>query len=211
MDHCPSVWSASTLLRNANQRARFLGAFVRKPSQVGAIAPSSSRLAERMFEGVNLSPGQVVVEFGPGTGSFTTEIKRRLTDPAIFFAMELNPIMADIFARNHPTTSLHRRDVAEVDKSCIAEGLAAENSVDLIISGLPWASFPDDTQERILAAAKQVLKPGGMLVTFGYHVGTWLPAGRRFYKRLPNYFSKVERSGWVWWNTPPAFAVRCMK
>lgn len=211
MEHCPSAWSASAFLRNATQRARFLGAFVRRPTQVGAIAPSSSKLAERMFEGVTLSPGQVVVEFGPGTGSFTTEITKRLVSPANFFAMELNPTMAEIFKRNHPNVTLHRRDVAEVDQACIAEGLPPENAVDLIISGLPWASFPDEVQERILAAAKQVLKPGGMLVTFGYHVGTWLPAGRRFYKRLPTYFTNIERSRWVWWNTPPAFAVRCTK
>jgi phospholipid N-methyltransferase len=95
-----------------------------------------------------------------------------------------------------------------VDTLCKQEGIEA---VDVIFSGLPWASFDDDLQERVLDATLRVLRPGGQLITFGYRVGTFLPKGRRFYKRLPSYFSSVQRSEYVWRNLPPAFVVRCTK
>jgi hypothetical protein len=50
-----------------------------------------------------------------------------------------------------------------------------------------------------------------VFVTFGYHMGSWLSTGRRFYKRLPEYFSQVERGPLVWRNLPPAFVVRCVR
>jgi phospholipid N-methyltransferase len=161
-----------------------------------------------MVEGVPLAGSQAVVEFGPGTGSFTDHILPRLPVACRFFAIELNPTMADLWRARHPGRTLHRDSVKNVDSICEREGIP---HVDVIFSGLPWASFDDTLQEETLEATLRVLKPGGQLITFGYRVGTFLPKGRRFYKRLPRYFSKVERSEYVWRNLPPAFVVRCTK
>ena len=83
--------------------------------------------------------------------------------------------------------------------------------LDAIVSGLPWASFPQSLQTRILDATMKVLRPGGQLVTFAYHTGLLMPAGRRFQRLLPRYFSKITRGRSVWRNTPPAFTIRCTR
>lgn len=179
-----------------------------QPFVIGAVAPSSRFLARKMLEGVDLSAAGAVVEFGPGTGAFTDHILPALPRECRYFAIELNPTMARLWRERHPGATLHRDSVANVDRLCAEEGI---EKVDVIFSGLPWASFDDGLQKEILDATMRVLKPGGMLVTFGYRVGTLLPKGRRFYRRLPEYFSKVERSEYVWRNLPPAFVVRCVK
>jgi len=187
---------------------RFIREFVTQPFIIGAVAPSSQYLARKMIEGVDLGSARAVVEFGPGTGAFTDHILPELSAGCRYFAIELNPSMADAWASRHPGAKLHRGSVAHVDKMCGCEGI---DQVDVIFSGLPWASFDDALQKQILDATMKVLRPGGQLITFGYRVGTLLPKGRRFYKRLPEYFSSVKRSEYVWRNLPPAFVVRCVK
>jgi phosphatidylethanolamine/phosphatidyl-N-methylethanolamine N-methyltransferase len=91
---------------------------------------------------------------------------------------------------------------------CDRQGIA---QVDCIVSGLPWASFPDDMQTQYLDAMMTVLKPGGQFVTFAYLQGLLLPAGRRFRRKLDHYFSRVDRSRTVWLNLPPAFVYRCRR
>lgn len=189
-------------------RVRFLREFVTAPFTIGAVAPSSSRLARKMLEGVDLSGAKAVVEFGPGTGVFTDHILPALPEGCAYFAIELNQTMVRLWRARHPGVKIYRNSVHYVDRLCAKEGI---ERVDVIFSGLPWASFGAELQDSTLAAVLRVLKPGGQLVTFGYRVGTLLPKGRRFYRRLPEVFSRVERSKYVWRNLPPAFVVRCTK
>jgi phosphatidylethanolamine/phosphatidyl-N-methylethanolamine N-methyltransferase len=187
---------------------RFLKEFITQPFVIGAIAPSSKRLARKMVEGVNFARAKAIVEFGPGTGAFTDKILRRLSPDCRYFAIELNPTMAELWRSRHPGRTLYLDSVKNVDRLCRDEGI---DQVDVVFSGLPWASFDDQLQEETLAATLRVLRPGGQLITFGYRVGTMLPKGRRFYRRLPKFFAAVERSEYVWRNLPPAFVVRCTK
>lgn len=189
-------------------RALFIREFLSRPTLIGAVAPSSRHLARKMLESVNLSEAQAVLEYGPGTGAFTSHILSEIPGDCRYLAIELSPAMARAWRRRHPRIRIHRDSVTNVEQICAREEI---ESVDVIFSGLPWASFDDDLQQRILDATLAVLRPGGQLVTFGYQVGTMLPKGRRFYKRLPRYFSEVVRSEYVWFNLPPAFVVRCTK
>lgn len=84
-------------------------------------------------------------------------------------------------------------------------------SVDCIVSGLPWAAFSASMQTKFLDETMRVLKPGGKFVTFAYVHGLWLTRGRRFAGLLPKYFSSVSNSPIVWLNVPPAFVYRCRR
>ena len=75
--------------------------------------------------------------------------------------------------------------------------------------GLPWASFGEDLQTRILDASVRILRPGGRFVLCGYPLGLMLPAGKRFYRLLPRYFSSIERGPLVWRNLPQCFGDAC--
>jgi len=69
----------------------FLKEFLAKPSVTGAIAPSSAFLAGTMVENLDLPNAKAVLEYGPGTGSFTEYVVQRLPPASKFVAIELNP------------------------------------------------------------------------------------------------------------------------
>jgi len=186
----------------------FLGAFVKRPLATGAVAPSSARLAARMTEGMGLAEAETVVELGPGTGVFTRVIQARLRPQARLLCIEINPELARVLAGRFPR--------AEVINDC-AENLAQHleavggASADSVISGLPWAAFSSDRQERLLGAVITALRPGGRFATFAYLHSAWLPPGRSFRGLLESRFHRVETSAVVWRNLPPAFVYRCQK
>lgn len=147
-----------------------------------------------------------VIEYGPGTGVFTSAILDSLQPDASFFAIERSPELANIVRKRCPQATVYEDTVENVVQLCEREGL---QSVDAILCGLPWASFPEPLQEACLDAMMKVLKPGGQFVSFAYWQGLLLPAAHRFRRKLDNYFSDVHQSRTVWANLPPAFVYRC--
>lgn len=189
----------------------FLKAALKSPRQIGSVLPSSPFLGKAMMRLVDFSAAKNVVEFGPGTGSITKVLLNHLAPGTKFFAIELNETMAHSFAHNFPKVKLYHRSVADIEAICVDEGLAPKNDLDVIISGIPWAVLPEALQTTLLAAAVRALRPGGVMLTYGYHGGLLLKAGRNFAKTLPKHFSRVERSSPIWLNLPPAFVYRCEK
>ena len=181
--------------------------FLKSPTTIGAVTPSSDELARAMVAGIDWEEVRLVVECGPGTGALTGRIRERLAPGARFFAIELNPGFADAFSQRYPDVPLHRGCVSELPELCRAGGAA----VDVIVSGLPWAAFSPEDQRRLLGAMHGSLRVGGQLVTFAYRPAASLPAGRRFRRLLQGTFSRVEVSPTVWRNVPPAFVYRCHK
>lgn len=188
--------------------ARFVREFVSNPRTTGAIAPSSKRLGKRMLERLEFSPGQVIVEYGPGTGSFTRQILPRLPKGTTFFAVELNDGFAQSFRKQFPGVALHQHCVTDIAKICEKEGV---DGIDVIVSGLPWAAFEQMLQDSILDAMMEVLRPGGHFVTFAYLHGLVLPGAKNFRRKLNKYFSDVHVSRPVWFNVPPALCYHCVR
>jgi len=194
-------------LGNARDHARLLGAFVKGPTTVGAIAPSSRWLADRMTENMGLPDARTVVELGPGTGVFTRAIIDRVAPGALVMAVEIDPAMAEVLIDRFPRAHVVKDSAEHLDRHLAAAG---RSEADVILSGLPWASFSRDRQERLLAAVLKVLRPGGRFATFAYIPAAWLSSsGRRFRKLLESSFSSVATTPVVWRNLPPAFVYRC--
>lgn len=186
----------------------FLKNFVRHPTQVGAIAPSSPALVRTMVDWFDWENARGVIEFGPGTGVFTEAVMKNLHRNAKFFAIERSPELATATRNRCPGVKVFEDSVTNVVDICRRESM---KQVDAIVCGLPWASFSESLQTEIMDAMLEVLSPGGQFATFAYWQGVVLPAGMRFSHRLHNTFSSVERSRTVWRNLPPAFVYRCIR
>jgi len=189
-------------------RTKFLRNYVFKPNQVGAVTPSSRFLCRMIVDGFDWKTIQYVVEYGPGTGAATPMIMQAVKPDAKFFAVERNPEFCEILRRKFPDLDLAEDSASNIQTLCQQRGIP---HLDAVVSGLPWASFPETLQVEILDAMMQVLRPGGQFATFAYWQGLLLPAAKRFRKQLDKYFSKVEMSPTVWRNLPPAFVYRCVK
>jgi len=186
----------------------FLREFIASPTITGSITPSSRHLARTIVEGLDLRNAEAVLEYGPGTGVFTEFVLRELRPDAKFAAIELNPHFAESFKYRYPDVLLFEDSVANVEGLCERAGV---QSVDCVVSGLPWATFSESLQVKCLDAMMRVLKPGGRFATFSYVHSLALTGSRRFANRLPEYFKSVSKSPVVWRNLPPAFVYRCRR
>lgn len=191
-----------------SQTLAFVKQFLTKPGSTGAIIPSSNALARKMLAYAAPKADAVIAEYGPGTGVFTEVILNTLLPEQRFFAIEINEDFARALRERWPELHLHEGCASGVAECCAREGL---DHVDTVISGLPWAIFPNELQTKILSAMVGVMPAGGVFVTFAYLQGLVMPSGLKFKENLKKYFSKVEISGVVWRNFPPAIMYRCTK
>jgi phosphatidylethanolamine/phosphatidyl-N-methylethanolamine N-methyltransferase len=192
----------------ARDIGKFFGEFILHPTKTGAIAPSSPILAKMMVSWIDLPNAGVVLEYGPGTGAFTEHILKRIPADARFVAIEFNSRLAEMFRQRHPDVTLVEDSVVNVREIC---GRFELGKVDCIVCGLPWASFPESLQTHILEAMMAVMSPRGQFVTFAYLQGLLVPAGKRFAKLIPQYFTSITKSRTVWLNLPPAFVYQCQR
>jgi phospholipid N-methyltransferase len=191
--------------RRGAKRA-FLAAALRKPGQVGALAPSSAPLAALLADVVPRSGRPVVVELGPGTGAVTAALDARLPSGSRHLAVELDPRMAGYLRRAHPGLEVVEGDAAKLGALLAERGV---ERVDAVVSGLPWALFDDATQTSILDQVAGVIGPDGVFATFAYRHGMALSAARRFRRALHATFADVALTPTVWRNLPPAFGYVC--
>ncbi|MBN1126670.1 MAG: hypothetical protein JXA82_16820 [Sedimentisphaerales bacterium] len=186
----------------------FLSEYLRRPGTIGAIAPSSRHLAEEIVSQADVANAQVIVEFGAGTGSFTKVILQQKAAKSSFYAIEQNDRLCTILRHRFPEAHIITDSVENAGKILTANYHIHACS---IVSGLPWASFSEDLQDRILDGTLKALRPGGRFVSFMYLQSLILPASQRFRKKIQALFSTVKTSRIVWRNLPPAFIYCCTK
>ncbi|MCG5213719.1 methyltransferase domain-containing protein [Streptosporangium soli] len=180
----------------------FIEQFMRAPTVIGAVAPSSRRLSEVVTSPVPETGDPVIVELGPGTGPFTAAIQQRLGGRGHHLAIEINEPMAKRLARRFPKVDIVSADAATLPELLAERGLT---HADVVVSGLPWAAFPGDLQRRLLSAVTRSLLPSGAFTTFAYAHAVPLSTARRFRHLLRTTFEEVVPGRTVWRNLPPAF------
>jgi len=182
--------------------------FLRKPLTTGAICPSSAELSRLMTSDIGLENAKVVVELGPGTGAITRFILPKLKSGADFFTIELNESVIPIFKERFPGCGIYNESASNLPDLLDQRG---KGLADVILSGLPWASFSNGLQDELLTAILNSLPEGGSFATFAYLQGVVLPTGIKFKRKLRQYFRRVQISRIAWMNLPPAFVYRCWK
>ncbi|MCW2767405.1 MAG: phospholipid N-methyltransferase [Nocardioides sp.] len=186
----------------------FLSAAIRRPGTVGAVVPSSTRLAEVLASVVPRESSPVVVELGPGTGAVSAVIAQRLPPGSRHLAVELDPTMVEFLRRTRPDLEVVTGDAARLAGLLAERGVA---HVDAVVCGLPWALFDQHTQSEILGEISRVIGTTGAFTTFAYLHGMSLPAARRFRSTLRATFEEVVVTATVWRNVPPAFVYVCRR
>ncbi|WP_363093137.1 methyltransferase domain-containing protein [Pseudonocardia sp. 73-21] len=191
-----------------SETREFLTAFLRRPTTMGAVAPSSERLATVLASVVPTAGSPVVVELGPGTGAVSAVIAERLPPGARHLAVELDADLVAYLRRTRPELEVVHGDARELGKVLVEQGV---DRVDAVICGLPWALFDDATQAEILAEISRAIGTTGAFTTFAYLHGMALGAARRFRSTLRGVFEEVLVSATVWRNVPPAFVYVCRR
>jgi len=169
----------------------FLKELAKNWREVGAIAPSSRFLTDKMLSKIDFESVRLVVELGPGTGVFTKEILARLHPDARLIVIESNETFCALLRNIEDARLL----VVSASAEELSRALGGEKA-DAILSGLPLASLGKEMSLRVLDAVVASLAPGGVFVQFQYsHLSRKIIAER---------FESVEID-FVSMNIPPAF------
>ncbi len=186
----------------------FLKQSLSEPKSIGAITESSEELTQCIISMASLHTAKTVIELGPGTGVFTEEILNNIRPETFFFALETNPHFVEKTKERCPDTLVHHDSATEI---CRYLELHNKKNADTIISSLPFASFDEELQTKILGEIRASLSHNGEFLTFAYIHSILLDEGKEFSKQLHAHFSKIKKSEVIWKNMPPAFVYYCKK
>lgn len=170
--------------------------------QTGAIAPSGPHLAKHIVTSAGVKENSHVLELGPGTGAFTHDLKQTLGTKGQYLGIEINASFHTHLQETHPELHFEQAPGQDFDFSF---WIQKHGQFDVIVSGLPWAKFPEELQRALLDNIVPHLKDKGTFVTFAYTGVHLLKPAKRFRSLLDDYFPNVQRTPSVMLNFPPAF------
>ncbi|MEM9574748.1 MAG: methyltransferase domain-containing protein [Pseudomonadota bacterium] len=172
----------------------FLNEWMKSPFGVGAIAPSSTVLANAMVQGI-VEPDKPVLELGPGTGVFTAALLHQGLRPEQLAVVELGEIFVRQLSQKYPGVAVIQADASSV-KHRSPFGLG---STQAVICGLPLLSIPAPKIFRIVASCFECLRADGQFRLFTY--GHRCPVSKPILERLN---LQAYRTAVVLENLPPA-------
>ena len=145
----------------------FARSFFRHPRMLGSVIPSSRFLIREVLRPVDWERARVIVEYGPGVGSITAEILRRMRPDARLIAIEM-----------HSDFVRYLRNTFDDERLQVVEGSAADvedilrqagcEKASYIISGIPFSTLPAALREHILRKSCAVLEPGGEFLVYQF-------------------------------------------
>ena len=182
----------------------FFARFLRNPRSVGALLPSTAALGAEMVRGLALGAGDLVVEYGPGTGALTQSIAGHIAAiPGVrYLGIEREEKFCEVLRRRFPALGFACGQVEDVRTILESRGLGRPRA---ILSGLPLILLP--TMNAILDDAATLLRPGGEFRTFTYLQSWPTPNAFRLRRRMQQRFAHSRRSRLVLGNLPPAWVL----
>ena len=158
----------------ANRRSKFffLKQYLRNPFGTGAVAPSGIQLAKLMVAKIAPQPAEIIVELGPGTGSFTRELLAQGVEPANLILVEFNREFIKFLRGEFPDLRIVEGPAQDLPQLLKTLG---QTSVKKIISGIPLRSMKPAECRQIAKSVAAVLEPGGLFVQFSYFKASPVP------------------------------------
>jgi phospholipid N-methyltransferase len=173
--------------------------FFKHPAMLGSAIPSSPFLVNQLMNEVRWNDTRVIVEFGPGVGTITREILKRMRSDATLVVIELNEEFV-----NYLRERIHddRLRIVHASAADVCEVLEAQGlpQADCIISGIPYSLMTDDVRRQVLAQSRKALRTEGIMLVFQF-TRTLLPY-------LRSSFSSV-RQRFQFFNVLPARIFHC--
>lgn len=165
--------------------------FLRHPLQNASLIPSSYRASKAMLDGIDFSTITSVVELGPGTGVFTTEILKRCEPNTKVLLIEIEELYVNLLRAQFGDKVIIERASAHLLDTILVKHRIGR--VSLIISSLPF-SLPEHIKERLFESVKTHTGQGTTFRFFTYSP----PLMKRAYKSLP-----IRKVSFVLRNIPP--------
>lgn len=173
--------------------ALFLREAIMHPNAVGALFPSSKKLANALAQHIPPNKPGLIIELGAGTGAITAALLHQKKSEHQLIAIERSAKLAKHLANRFPGLSIIQGDAGHLHQLLNKH---TSSPVQAIVSSLPLRSLPLDTIKKIGQEINQTLKQGGIFIQYTYSL--W---GKTL---TPSPNLKLIHNQWVWQNLPPA-------
>ncbi|MCF6321079.1 MAG: methyltransferase domain-containing protein [Rhizobiaceae bacterium] len=184
---------AKGLAAKIGDKLDFAKSLISQPKTLGAIAPSSARMAKIMASVINVESGLPVLELGPGTGVITKAILDTGISADKVYSVEYDSCFLAGLNRRYPGVNFLQGDAFRISQ--IAKELGIEQ-FDCVISALPLLNFSPAQRLKLVKNALKLIGNERPMVQFSYGRRPPVPA-------RPKYFSVVHMDS-VFRNIPPA-------
>ena len=164
----------------AMDQSNFFQSFIENSETIGAVAESSSHLANEItkyYPKDNSKPVRIL-EVGAGTGVFTRVLRENLRPGDTLDVVELMPDFIELLNRDFKANAqvqVHGIDILKLESN---------EPYDLIVSGLPFNAFSGEKISEILQKYLALSKTGTIISFFEYAA---LPSLRSFLKPSAEY------------------------
>lgn len=176
--------------------------FFKNPKMLGSLIPSSRFLIKQLLRDVKWNDVRVFVEYGPGVGTISGEIVKRMRPDAKLIVFEINDdfvrVMKQRFQHDPRVHVLHR-SAAEVQDSLRELGL---EKADCAIAGIPFSIMKEEDRQAVLRNTHAALRPGGSFLVYQF--------SSRVRADLEKIFGPVHQ-GFEPLNILPARLFHCVK
>jgi phospholipid N-methyltransferase len=159
------------------------------PAQVGAVHPSSQKLAKQLALQVPKRTSGLIVELGAGTGVVTKALLHRGVSEQQLVLIEDSASMVDFLQTQFP-----RLRVIHGDAENLSQILGESTKVACVVSSLPFRSLSEEKAKKIFDQIETVLGSNGKLILYTYSAHK-----THFSTQLKLIYSK-----WILMNIPPA-------
>jgi phospholipid N-methyltransferase len=213
---------SSVFMESLNDKVLFFKKFIQKFKTVGAIAPSSSYLADAMSaEIAKVTTPLVLLEVGAGLGDFTAKIVAAMKPNDVLYVVELEQEFHEALVKrfgSNPNIHFFCGDINDFKPT------EAHQKFDFIISGLPFNAgdpFTPSLVDRILKKYESIIKPGGTIRYFEYALlptlKTWalsIVGKQANFLEVRNTLKTFQEAHnghrqFIGLNLPPAYAITC--
>jgi len=164
--------------------------FFKYPKLLGSLIPSSPFLVNHLLSLIDWQRARIIVEYGPGIGTFTGEILRRMRPDAVLVAIELNRDFVGFLRDEINDPRLHVVHGSATDVRKILADLNLPHA-DYIISGIPYSTLPDKVRAQIVRESRGLLHPEGALVVYQF-TNTVLPYLRPVFGQVEQDFKLLN-------------------
>lgn len=171
----------------------FLYEAVMHPGMVGALFPSSKRLAFCLTQQISTNPPGLVIELGAGTGAITAALINQKNLFRQLIVIERSAKLSNHLTQRFPELSIIQGDARQLHKLI---DQSTSTPLQAIVSSLPLRSLSPSIVKKIGTEINHVLTKGGLYIQYTYSL--W---GKPL---CPSSQLKLIHQQWVWQNLPPA-------
>lgn len=172
-------------------------AFTKNLRTTGAFYETSKYVVNKISKFVLNTHAQTIIEYGAGHGNITRGILFKMHPNSRLYAFEINKQFCETLKEIEDD----RLIIINASANDVDQHLLESNSVDCIVSSLPFTFITNNDKKQILAKSHNLLKKG--------HHMTQVLYSSMHLKFFSLFF--VECKSNITMNFPPAYIYECRK